>query len=41
MRDYQGKKVQDPGFYIEPLMYDSSNRESWCGPETGWRERKD
>ncbi len=41
MRNYQGKKVQDPGFYIEPLVYDSSNRESWCGPDTGWKERKE
>lgn len=41
MRNYQGKKVQDSGFFIEPLVYDSSNRESWCGPETGWKERKE
>lgn len=41
MRNYQIKKVHDPNFFIEPLVYDSSNRDSWCGPETGWKERKD
>ena len=41
MRNYEGKKAHVPNFYIEPLVYDSSNRESWCGPETDWKERKD
>ena len=41
MRNYQGKKVHDSGFFIEPLAYDASNRDSWCGPETGWKERKE
>lgn len=41
MRNYEGKKTQDPGFYIEPLAYDSSNRESYCDESTGWKERKD
>lgn len=41
MRNHTGKATRDPNFYIEPLVYDSSNRDSWCGPETGWKERKD
>lgn len=41
LRNYQGPRVADPNFYIEPIAYDSSNRESYCNQETGWRERKD
>jgi hypothetical protein len=30
----------DPRFHIQVLSYDSGNRNSYSGPETGWRERK-
>jgi hypothetical protein len=30
----------DPHFNIQVLAYDSGNRPSYSGPETGWRERK-
>lgn len=30
----------DPRFHIQVLSYDSGNRSSYSGPETGWRERK-
>lgn len=41
MRNYQGPKPADSNFYIEPFAMDSSNRDSYCNEETGWRERKD
>lgn len=30
----------DPQFHINVLSFDSGNRNSYSGPETGWRERK-
>lgn len=30
----------DPRFHIQVLSFDSGNRNSYSGPETGWRERK-
>ncbi|HEY6373868.1 MAG TPA: hypothetical protein VIX37_25070 [Candidatus Sulfotelmatobacter sp.] len=30
----------DPNFHINVLSFDSGNRNSYSGPETGWRERK-
>lgn len=30
----------DPQFHIDVLSYDSGHRNSYSGPETGWRERK-
>jgi hypothetical protein len=30
----------DPHFHINVLSFDSGNRNSYSGPETGWRERK-
>jgi hypothetical protein len=30
----------DPRFHIQVLSFDSGNRSSYSGPETGWRERK-
>ena len=30
----------DPRFHIDILSFDSGNRKSYSGPETGWRERK-
>ena len=30
----------DPQFHISVLSFDSGNRNSYSGPETGWRERK-
>lgn len=30
----------DPHFHIQVLSFDSGNRNSYSGPETGWRERK-
>lgn len=30
----------DPQFHIQVLSFDSGNRNSYSGPETGWRERK-
>jgi hypothetical protein len=33
-------KNLDPRFHIQVLSFDSGNRNSYSGPETGWRERK-
>ncbi len=41
MRTYEGPRPKDSNFYIEPFVYDSGNRESFCNEDTGWRERKD
>jgi hypothetical protein len=30
----------DPHFHINVLSFDSGNRNSYSGPETGWREKK-
>ena len=30
----------DPQFHINVLSFDSGNRNSYSGPETGWREKK-
>ena len=30
----------EPNFHIQVLSFDSGNRNSYSGPETGWRERK-
>jgi hypothetical protein len=30
----------DPNFHIQVLSFDSGNRSSYSGQETGWRERK-
>ena len=30
----------NPNFHINVLSFDSGNRNSYSGPETGWRERK-
>ena len=30
----------DPQFHIDVLSFDSGHRNSYSGPETGWRERK-
>jgi len=35
----RGKAI-DPHFHINVLSYDSGNRNSYSGPETGWREKK-
>lgn len=31
---------RDPHFHIQVLSFDSGNRNSYSGPETGWREKK-
>jgi hypothetical protein len=36
----RAKQSGDPNFNINVLSFDSGHRESWSGPETGWRERK-
>jgi hypothetical protein len=36
----RAKQGREPNFHIQVLSYDSGHRESWSGPETGWRERK-
>ena len=37
----RGKHARiDPQFHINVLSYDSGNRNSYSGPETGWREKK-
>lgn len=37
----RGKRSRiDPHFHINVLSFDSGNRNSYSGPETGWRERK-
>lgn len=30
----------EPNFHIQVLSFDSGNRNSYSGPETGWREKK-
>jgi|SRR5215475_10510899 len=41
-RDQKRKVTRnlDPRFHIQVLSFDSGNRNSYSGPETGWRERK-
>ena len=36
----RAKQSANPNFHIQVLSYDSGNRPSYSGPETGWRERK-
>lgn len=37
----RGQRVHiDPHFHINVLSFDSGSRNSYSGPETGWRERK-
>jgi hypothetical protein len=43
-RQRQAKRAKhsrlDPRFHIQVLSFDSGNRNSYSGPETGWREKK-
>jgi hypothetical protein len=36
----RSKASIDPHFHIQVLSFNSGNRNSYSGPETGWRERK-
>ena len=36
----RSQQCMDPNFHIQVLSFDSGNRSSYSGPETGWRERK-
>lgn len=39
-REDRRKRTANPNFHINILSYDSGNRNSYSGEETGWRERK-
>ena len=36
----RSSRAIDPQFHINVLSFDSGNRNSYSGPETGWREKK-